>query len=1175
MSTPLVYKLKRERQTLMTISLGIDIGTNSVGSAWVDTKRKDIQLGVTIFPAGVEESDTKRGDPKNQKRREKRSQRRSIARKAKRKHQLRKTLVHFKLLPGSEEEQDSIFQPADAETAQAWDPWHLRVKGLSKELTPFEFGRILIHLNQRRGALGVYADSEDQDSGKVKAAITHTEEEMEKFSCRTVGELMYRLREERQIPITKSQDNSQSAYPASIRNKGSEFEFHATRDLIREEFLLLWEHQNTYKGKLAKLLTSKLRTALDNPESDSTWRHQGALFGQRNIKWDTGTLGRCNLEPSDHLCPKADMYASEFLVLETVNRIRIEERGNYDGRGSSLCDPSMKEKREAVIQALRKTKKPTIATIRKALGIHSKENKALYSLNIEREQKPELNSDWFYREIISGVFGEDAWTTLDNRQKESVNRAIQKIEDEEKIRNGARDWWGLDQTQVESLVDAWSHRPNKDKRLRLSRRAIQNLLPYMRAGDDLTTAKQKYGYPLKPRQINKADRHYMEKHPNSLPPAPMCSNPVVRRAIHEVRRHVNAYLNHFQKLPDRIVIEYVRSATQSAKSRNDQLAFNRKREAENKKIEKDFEKYIGANNPAHRIIERVRLWVEQKKKCAYSGKPIGIEKVGFGIDLEVDHIIPRSRGGHNGFSNKVLCYRETNRNKGNRTPKEWMPSDEFESLELRFEHLAGKKREKVGAFECVPNKAKWENLHQVLDNFDIKEFANSQFSDTAYAAKQVAAYLREALYPEDSSCSAKQKQRIFTTKGSITARLRRDWGILEENEPFLNPQNGFEAPQYPKSRSEEKDRSDHRHHAIDAVMIALSSPDRIEEIIRQEEDAVEYKERTGYRLRMDATKPPWDLRNQLIEQAKNQIVAHRPVKRKLTGALHEETIYGIADEQNKLFTIKLSAEKLTSKMLRLPELVEGKDGTKHLRDPSLGKGGLVRDWNLRNVIRECLIQHDIDPDNFSKKEMEELSRAGKLRMPSGVPIKSVVVLRTINTPIIIKTPSKPPRVFVGGNNHHLEIIEDNTTGKWSGTVWDTFTVAQRVNPPKRNGKNAKLPMVIGRELESLKQENRLPEQLKEYYENKTFVMSLAEGEMIFARRNDSESDDPHAVDYYVVVKLDKKRIYFAPHWDARRADQQDRWGASFSDLKSLGPNPDQPPFKVTIDPLGNIRRIND
>lgn len=1160
----------------MTISLGLDIGTNSVGSAWVDTKKKEIQLGVTIFPAGVEDSDTKRGDPKNQKRRQKRSQRRSIARKAKRKRQLRKTLVNVKLLPASAEEQASIFNPDNDETAQNWDPWKLRVDGLSRELTPFEFGRILVHLNQRRGALGVDVDPEDQESGIVKAAISHTEEEMEKRSCRTVGELMYRLHKERQIPINNIQADHQTSYPTSIRNKGGEFEFHATRQLIRNEFLLLWEHQKSYKGKLSKLLTKKLLTTLDNPEADSTWRHQGALFGQRKTYWDTGTLGRCSLEPSDHLCPKADMYASEFLVLETVNRIRIEERGNYDGRGLSLCDPSMKEKREAVIQALRTTKTPTIATIRKALRIHTKDNKALYSLNIEREQKPELNSDWFHREILIGVFGETAWNALDEQQKESINRAIQKFEDEEKLKAGARVWWGLNKAQIENLLTAWSHRPKPDKRLRLSRRAIKNLLPFMRAGDDLTTAKQKFGYPLKPRQLNKADRHYMEKHSNSLPPAPMCSNPVVRRAIHEVRRHVNAYLNHFNKLPDRIVIEYARSATQSAKLRNDQLSFNRKRETENKNFEKEFKKYISENNPAHRIVERVRLWIEQKKKCAYSGKLIGIEKVGFGTDLEVDHIIPRSRGGHNGFSNKVLCYRVTNRNKGNRTPKEWMSADDFEALEQRFEHLAGKKREKVGAYECVPNKAKWDNLHQVLDNFDIKDFSNSQFTDTAYAAKQVATYLREALYPEIESENTKlQKQRIFTTKGTITARLRRDWGILEEKMPFFSDMKEVEVPQYPKSRSEKKDRSDHRHHAIDAVMIALSSPDRIEEIIKHEEYAIEYKERTGYRPRQEAIKPPWDLRNKVLELSKNQIVAHRPVKRKLTGALHEETIYGIADEPNKLFTIKLQANKLTPKMLRLPELVENKDGIKHLQDPSLGKGGLVRDWNLRNVIRECLIQRDIDPDNFSKKEIEELTKSGYLKMPSGVPIKSVIVLRTINSPIIIKTPNKSPRVYVGGNNHHLEIIEDETTRKWSGTVWDTFTVAQRVNPPKRKGVNAKLPMVIGRELESLKQENRLPEHLRNHYDNKNFVMSLAEGEMIFARRNDREPDAPDAVDYYVVVKLDKKRVFFAHHWDARRADQQDRWGASFSDLKILGPNPDQPPFKVTIDPLGQVRRIKD
>jgi CRISPR/Cas system Type II protein with McrA/HNH and RuvC-like nuclease domain len=79
------------------ITLGLDIGSNSVGSAWVDTDAKTIHLGVSVFPAGVDETDTKRGAPLGRKRREKRSQRRSIARRAERKHRLRRLLTEVGL----------------------------------------------------------------------------------------------------------------------------------------------------------------------------------------------------------------------------------------------------------------------------------------------------------------------------------------------------------------------------------------------------------------------------------------------------------------------------------------------------------------------------------------------------------------------------------------------------------------------------------------------------------------------------------------------------------------------------------------------------------------------------------------------------------------------------------------------------------------------------------------------------------------------------------------------------------------------------------------------------------------------------------------------------------------------------------------------------------------------
>ena len=83
----------------MSVRLGLDIGSNSVGSAWIDTESGDITMGVSVFPAGVEDRETKRGAPWNQKRREKRSQRRSIHRRAERKKRLRALLTEEGLLP--------------------------------------------------------------------------------------------------------------------------------------------------------------------------------------------------------------------------------------------------------------------------------------------------------------------------------------------------------------------------------------------------------------------------------------------------------------------------------------------------------------------------------------------------------------------------------------------------------------------------------------------------------------------------------------------------------------------------------------------------------------------------------------------------------------------------------------------------------------------------------------------------------------------------------------------------------------------------------------------------------------------------------------------------------------------------------------------------------------------
>ena len=148
------------------------------------------------------------------------------------------------------------------------------------------------------------------------------------------------------------------------------------------------------------------------------------------------------------------------------------------------------------------------------------------------------------------------------------------------------------------------------------------------------------------------------------------------------------------------------------------------------------------------------------------------------------------------------------------------------------------------------------------------------------------------------------------------------------------------------------------------------------------------------------------------------------------------------------------------------------------------------------------------------------------------------------------------RVYVGGNNHHLEIREDPETGRWSGHVVSTFDAAKRVRGVGQEKCDAVDPSDI---------------------DGKKFVMSLAEGETIFCRRADRPEDEPS---YYVVAKLDRKSgaqdvVHFVVHWDARTASEQDRWKATTSTLQTLGQSPEELPYKVQVGPLGDVQRRND
>jgi hypothetical protein len=337
------------------------------------------------------------------------------------------------------------------------------------------------------------------------------------------------------------------------------------------------------------------------------------------------------------------------------------------------------------------------------------------------------------------------------------------------------------------------------------------------------------------------------------------------------------------------------------------------------------------------------------------------------------------------------------------------------------------------------------------------------------------------------------------------------------------------------------------------------------------------------------------------------IVCHRAVKRRLVGAFHEEQHYGpvIAplprhrrETVETLFTNRIPVYEsplkcLKPNHLRVPEgwdeLSAKLDEAKlpqhqrraiarelaDMEDLPPAKSGIVRDRALRDRLRKCLRSNGLNPDRFTAAEIKKLLEDGKVAMASGVPIKSVVLLRSISDPVIIPRKKVDPatgkmvpemdpndqeephprskRVYISGKNHHIEICQRQRKRKgqlvseWVGKVVPTLEAAKRIRIQKRDAVD--------------RSDN----------DQGGFVMSLAEGEMIYARRKDRPEEPP---DYFVVCKLDKAdnsyRIHFAPHWDARKASEQDRWDVTPAGLMDCGAEPGKPPQKVHVGPLGDV-----
>lgn len=868
-------------------TLGLDLGPNSIGWALInEAEGHIIATGVRVFPEGVKRDAKEAEASKNEARRIARGMRRQIARRARRKRNLRRLLIEVGLLPAADEAQLALV---------AIDPYELRRRALNERLTLHELGRLLVHLNQRRGFLSnrKVDKANKKENSDMLAEINSLADEIQHSGHRTLGEHLAALHED---PARR------------IRGR------HTRRDMFEQEFEALWAEQ---QKRHPEVLTEELRQRIHR-----------MIFFQRAIYWPKSVIGRCELEPKHPRCPRADRRAQRFRLFQDVNNLRVLDSGM--GQERALTS----EERSKVIDLLSRSKETKFDKIRKHLDLLE-----TATFNLERGNRDKLQGLATDAVLSQRTAFGVAWHELPEQTKNAIVDVLLKLERNELSEEAAQrraSTWGVKPAQIDKIlgIDLPTGYMN------FSLEAIEKLLPHMERGlllmtdDDSPCAMVEAGY-LRPdqRPVRTLD---------ALPQPPDLANPIVRQALHEVRKVVNAIIREHGR-PDRIHIELAREVRGSARQRAAYSKQTRDRQAERDRAA-DKIRQVGFK-PGRDAIERYLLWQEQNKICVYSGRVISLAQL-LGGEVDADHIFPYSRSLDNSLANKVVCFRDANAEKANRTPWEWLGERDparFETVCSRAAKLPYNKRRRF-----------------TQKNVDLDDFIARQLVDTAYISKAAAQYLR--------SLGA----YVQGTKGQLTAELRWQWGLhLVLRDDGLNLKN----------------RDDHRHHAVDAIVVALTNQRRLQQL-----SAIR---RTGGTERTGEILPePWARFRDSVEQAVNAInVSHR-VCRKVAGALHKETIYGPTSTEGE-YVYRKSLESITTAMV-----------------PA------IRDDTIRRLVAERLAEHGIQAE--SKQRIPADVWKVPLTMPSGVPIKKVRLIKKDKTIRPIRGGAAHVKP---GNLHHLCIFE--------------------------------------------------------------------------------------------------------------------------------------------------------
>ncbi len=386
--------------------------------------------------------------------------------------------------------------------------------------------------------------------------------------------------------------------------------------------------------------------------------------------------------------------------------------------------------------------------------------------------------------------------------------------------------------------------------------------------------------------------------------------------------------------PDEIVVEMAREMSLGISRRNERESDNTKQQKARREAEKEIRTH--GQTPTPSKIRRYLLWAEQEKSfCPYCNKTISLAEALSGHATEYEHIIPKSLT-QVGMkrSEIVLAHHACNQEKGDRTPWEaWGEGrnnarwQSVEAAAMRFENTKPKQFRKAKLLRLKDFE------REVLTDESINDFADRQFHQTSWIAKEAAQWL-ECLCPN----------KVSVSRGELTAMLRRSWKLetvipearIENSLPLLdNEGKPIEKDDFDKLkkyleghpvRREDREanpgfdfnrrpnkRLDHRHHLIDAITLALTSRGLFQQMAKSYKAAAEKMQprdgetpeererrmKSETRLSLKVSEPPLrDVRAAALDAVHECRISIKP-DRYPDGALFKDTAYGIAQRDGE------------------------------------------------------------------------------------------------------------------------------------------------------------------------------------------------------------------------------------------------------------------------------------